>query len=214
MRCWSSFLVEISRSVRARQLRDLGSDASNFVHFHIQPIALDACLVVSFLVFVYFNATFMWRSNVIRLRKASSAAAWRNTRWYSEQASLPITNNEFEAALEKTGWDRWHLETGRRKLGMAISGGVDSMALAALYAELTSARRYSSVAHAFIVDHKVRQGSTEEAEWVAEQCRTKCMLWNAALTLRTMLIHYSWHGSLSPTSVLARRLRPSRPQAF
>lgn len=57
---------------------------------------------------------------------------------------------------------------------MAISGGVDSMALAALYAELRAARKYAATAHAFIVDHKVRSGSTEEAEWVAEQCRSKC----------------------------------------
>ena len=28
--------------------------------------------------------------------------------------------------------------------------------------------------HAFIVDHKARPESTEEAEWVAEQCRTQC----------------------------------------
>lgn len=27
--------------------------------------------------------------------------------------------------------------------------------------------------HAFIVDHKVRPESTEEAKWVAEQCRSK-----------------------------------------
>lgn len=59
---------------------------------------------------------------------------------------------------------------------MAISGGVDSMALAALYAELTAARKYPAIAHAFIVDHKVRPGSTEEAEWVAEQCRSKCRI--------------------------------------
>jgi hypothetical protein len=28
--------------------------------------------------------------------------------------------------------------------------------------------------HAFIVDHKARPESTEEAKWVAEQCRTQC----------------------------------------
>ncbi|KAF3035029.1 hypothetical protein E8E12_006283 [Didymella heteroderae] len=133
----------------------------------------------------------MWRSNVIRLRKASSAAAWRNTRWYSEQASLPITNNEFEAALHKTGWGRWHIESGRRKLGMAISGGVDSMALAALYAELMAARKLPSLAHAFIVDHKVRQGSTEEAEWVAEQCRAKFGMEASVLPL-------SWPADFDP----------------
>ncbi|KAJ4399140.1 hypothetical protein N0V91_009672 [Didymella pomorum] len=131
----------------------------------------------------------MWRSNVIRLRTASSAAAWRN-RWYS-QASLPVTNNEFEAALLKAGWDKWHLEAGRRKLGMAISGGVDSMALAALYAELTAARNYRSLAHAFIVDHKVRQGSTEEAEWVAEQCRRKFGMEASVLPL-------SWPADFDP----------------
>lgn len=63
------------------------------------------------------------------------------------------------------------------KSGFAISGGVDSMALAALFANPESLRKSERCrleAHAFIVDHKVRPESTEEAEWVAEQCRTKC----------------------------------------
>ncbi|KAF1930711.1 uncharacterized protein M421DRAFT_418194 [Didymella exigua CBS 183.55] len=133
----------------------------------------------------------MWRSNVIRLRNCSSAAAWRNTRWYSSQTSLPITNNEFEAALQRTGWDRFHFEHGRRKLGMAISGGVDSMALAALYAELIAVRNYPGLAHAFIVDHKVRPGSTEEAEWVAQQCRSKFGMEASVLPL-------SWPADFDP----------------
>jgi hypothetical protein len=176
-RCWSSRNFGAPCTTRAV---DLGSDASNFAHYQIQHIRIgrSVCFLLSLLCIVVpvrFNATaFMWRSNVIRLRKCSSAAAWRNTRWYSEQTSLPITNNEFEAALQKTGWGKWHMGSRRRTLGMAISGGVDSMALAALYAELMAARKYPNLAHAFIVDHKVRQGSTEEAEWVAEQCRTKC----------------------------------------
>lgn len=51
------------------------------------------------------------------------------------------------------------------------------MALAALFANAESSRkseRSQLEAHAFIVDHKVRPESTEEAEWVAEQCRSKC----------------------------------------
>lgn len=56
------------------------------------------------------------------------------------------------------------------------------MALAALYANVKSSQLYTSSAHAFIVDHKVRPESTEEAEWVAEQCRSKC---------RLSLMHYS-----------------------
>jgi tRNA(Ile)-lysidine synthase len=49
------------------------------------------------------------------------------------------------------------------------------MALAALYAKVRSSRDFMPPAHAFIVDHKVRPESTEEAQWVAEQCRSKCM---------------------------------------
>jgi tRNA(Ile)-lysidine synthase TilS/MesJ len=58
-------------------------------------------------------------------------------------------------------------------LGLAISGGVDSMALAAMYAHTQSANDSLPIAHGFIVDHKVRPESTEEAEWVAEQLRSK-----------------------------------------
>lgn len=94
---------------------------------------------------------------------------------------------------------------------MAISGGVDSMALAALYSELKLARNYLGMAHAFIVDHKVRSGSSEEAEWVAEQCRSKCRRPQCSPTLDAKLTRCSWHGSLSPASLLARRLRPPRP---
>lgn len=52
------------------------------------------------------------------------------------------------------------------------------MALASLFANTESSKTHERPrihAHAFIVDHKVRPESTEEAEWVAEQCRSKCM---------------------------------------
>lgn len=58
--------------------------------------------------------------------------------------------------------------------GFAISGGVDSMALAALYSQAQSINQFLPKAHGFIVDHKVRPESTEEAEWVAQQLRSKC----------------------------------------
>lgn len=48
------------------------------------------------------------------------------------------------------------------------------MALAALYAKAQSTNRFLPRAHGFVVDHKVRQESTEEAEWVAQQLRSKC----------------------------------------
>ena len=58
---------------------------------------------------------------------------------------------------------------------MAVSGGVDSTALAALCRGLTSEHIYPSKQHfavafkAFIVDHNAREGSSEEAERVRER---------------------------------------------
>jgi tRNA(Ile)-lysidine synthase len=48
------------------------------------------------------------------------------------------------------------------------------MALAALYFQAKKNHRLLPPAHGFIVDHKVRPESTEEAEWVAEQLLSKC----------------------------------------
>ncbi|KAF1841052.1 uncharacterized protein K460DRAFT_410444 [Cucurbitaria berberidis CBS 394.84] len=61
----------------------------------------------------------------------------------------------------------------KKPLGFAISGGVDSMALASLYAQARTTNPFLPMAHGFIVDHKVRPESTEEAEWVAQQLRGK-----------------------------------------
>lgn len=53
------------------------------------------------------------------------------------------------------------------------------MALAALYNQAQAANHVLPKAHGFIVDHKVRPESTEEAEWVAEQLRSKCEMCNS-----------------------------------
>ena len=58
-------------------------------------------------------------------------------------------------------------------IGIAISGGVDSMALATLYKEFREENPSAPKAYGFIVDHRVRPESTEEASWVAEQLRSK-----------------------------------------
>ncbi|CAE7010061.1 hypothetical protein P3342_003143 [Pyrenophora teres f. teres] len=71
----------------------------------------------------------------------------------------------------------------RKTLGFAISGGVDSMALAALYKEAQSLDDCLSKPHAFIVDHKVRPESTEEAEWVAQELRSKLGMESTILPL-------------------------------
>ncbi|KAF9082653.1 hypothetical protein BGX23_012230 [Mortierella sp. AD031] len=69
-----------------------------------------------------------------------------------------------------------------RNVGIAVSGGVDSMALATLLARHYSLQDRGDSAsdsdggckrttrlHAFIVDHKLRDNSTEEANYVAQQ---------------------------------------------
>lgn len=52
-------------------------------------------------------------------------------------------------------------------VGLAVSGGVDSMALATLYAKY----RHEGLPdlHGFIIDHKARPESAKEARWVADQ---------------------------------------------
>lgn len=48
------------------------------------------------------------------------------------------------------------------------------MALATLYTEAVGAKLLPSTCHAFIIDHKARPESAEEAQWVAEQLRSRC----------------------------------------
>ncbi|KAF1837256.1 hypothetical protein BDW02DRAFT_566311 [Decorospora gaudefroyi] len=117
----------------------------------------------------------MWRSNVLTLRSCSSTAGINyglNTRWYSAERRLPITHKDFEYALRRVfRWD--HKTESKMQLAFAISGGVDSMALAALYTEAKAANSLLPKPYGFIVDHRVRPESTEEAEWVSQQLRSK-----------------------------------------
>lgn len=59
-------------------------------------------------------------------------------------------------------------------VGLAISGGVDSMALASLYSTAHRDNKDLPIPYGIIVDHKARPESTEEAKWVAEELRSKC----------------------------------------
>ncbi|KAH7114373.1 PP-loop family-domain-containing protein [Dendryphion nanum] len=127
----------------------------------------------------------MWGSNGVVLRRCFSAVqpGRCQRRWNSNAfaSTEPIGPSEFLNALEAVySRSQWKAEDG---LGFAISGGVDSMALATLY---TIARRMDEtlpVPHGLIVDHKVRPGSTEEAEWVAEQLKLKLNMDSTILPL-------------------------------
>jgi tRNA(Ile)-lysidine synthase len=63
---------------------------------------------------------------------------------------------------------------GERKIGLAISGGVDSMALAYMCSKLQKQKAAGGQAgrpqfQAFIVDHAAREGSDTEAKAVAKR---------------------------------------------
>ncbi|KAH7414131.1 PP-loop family-domain-containing protein [Phaeosphaeria sp. MPI-PUGE-AT-0046c] len=57
------------------------------------------------------------------------------------------------------------------------------MALAHLYARAREANGYLPKAHGFVVDHKARPESTEEAHWVADQLRSRHDMQASVLTL-------------------------------
>ena len=57
--------------------------------------------------------------------------------------------------------------------GLAVSGGVDSMALARLCRDFRPTSRHEEIEfRPFIVDHKARPGSTEEAREVVSALKT------------------------------------------
>jgi hypothetical protein len=69
-----------------------------------------------------FDATalFMWRSNVLRLRKCSSAGVLRHgvqPRRYSSAKSLPVSEEEFTSVLRGIMPELWGVE-GNASLGM------------------------------------------------------------------------------------------------
>jgi tRNA(Ile)-lysidine synthase len=64
-----------------------------------------------------------------------------------------------------------------KPIGLAVSGGVDSMALATLCKKLFESQHENVELKAFIVDHKIRRESTMEAYKVANVLQQKCKLW-------------------------------------
>ncbi|KAG9228404.1 PP-loop family-domain-containing protein [Amylocarpus encephaloides] len=131
----------------------------------------------------------------------------------SQPRAKPIGIGDFAKALERP-W-RYSLSSigsSTRTLGLAISGGVDSMALAVLCSRLQSAPvpfseevetagnfkshvfRHLPIIDfkAFVVDHGVRIGSGEEAKWVAAILNSK--------GISTRVLKIDWHDLTDPVS--------------
>ncbi|PSR97342.1 hypothetical protein BD289DRAFT_480189 [Coniella lustricola] len=134
----------------------------------------------------------------------------------------PIAVDEFVNALRATCPPRFPgiaAELGRsRPVGLAISGGSDSMALAYLcwaarrqYSELRIADNPVSAFHCITVDHRLRQSSNQEALKVGQVVRER-------FGLQAQQLSIEWNDTLEAAGVahpkyltnfetLARRLR-------
>ncbi|ROV93040.1 hypothetical protein VPNG_09446 [Cytospora leucostoma] len=117
------------------------------------------------------------------------------------RTAKPVSIAEFVDAVQATCRPRFPGARGRqaRPVGLAISGGVDSMAMAYL---CSRAHRYhlalkvadNPVAcfHCVIVDHRMREGSDEEANAVKDVLLTR-------LGLRAHLLTIAWKDVLEGT---------------
>ncbi|OJD19102.1 tRNA(Ile)-lysidine synthetase [Emergomyces pasteurianus Ep9510] len=91
------------------------------------------------------------------------------------------------------------------RIGLAVSGGADSMALAFLCKQLISERLIPDLnVKPFIVDHRAREGSTEEAHKVAG--------WLEELGFDPSILTLRWPNGTDPSSLsdfetLARKFR-------
>ncbi|KAL4931526.1 tRNA lysidine(34) synthetase [Aspergillus undulatus] len=125
-------------------------------------------------------------------------------------SSGAIIASQFTNALSRTWFEARRLRPERttsilpRKLGLAVSGGADSMALAYLCRQWElqfRSRKDADVSvTAFVVDHKARPESTEEASIVAGYLRD--------LGITTQILQLDWSGiNNSALETQARRLR-------
>ncbi|KAK1597557.1 uncharacterized protein LY79DRAFT_624587 [Colletotrichum navitas] len=112
---------------------------------------------------------------------AAAAAAAAATRQYLHPTPKPVSLIEFTDALRAATPPRFpHARTSQpRRIGLAVSGGVDSMALAYLFNRLREVRPLMRIVDnpltkisALVVDHGLRPGSDAEAQNVARELRS------------------------------------------
>lgn len=107
----------------------------------------------------------------------------------------PVAQKKFDEILEP-------ICRGRKNLGLAISGGVDSMALAILCKRVRKFKMPSITA--FIVDHRLRPQSTTEAQSVANYL--------GQLGMKHEILTLNWGDVSNPSQIAnlestARRMR-------
>ncbi|KAK5815096.1 PP-loop family-domain-containing protein [Linnemannia elongata] len=112
-----------------------------------------------------------WISLLESAAARATAIRHRQHQYYQSASSLAAAAESQKEQLFGNGGK----DAPEQNVGIAVSGGVDSMALATLLARHYSLQSRGSIdstttkLHAFIVDHKLRDNSTEEANYVAQQ---------------------------------------------
>lgn len=113
----------------------------------------------------------------------------------------PITAAEFAQVMQPFGIAPDH------RLGIAVSGGVDSMALLRLAVEWHRGRLLSPL-FVFSVNHDLRPEAAEEVLWVSEQCRSIGM--DSQLAIRHVPLKIFWPDKSLPYSKLQAEARHAR----
>ncbi|MCJ1472511.1 hypothetical protein MMC13_001159 [Lambiella insularis] len=123
-------------------------------------------------------------------------------------AAIPITVPEFSAAL-RNAWAPKH-KPPVHHLGLAVSGGVDSMALAYLCRQIQLQEELKENGklelHAFVVDHKARRESTTEAMLVSQRLEE--------LRIPSTILTLKWNVPLQWTEPLERSSFESEARRF
>ncbi|KAF9152719.1 hypothetical protein BG015_004813 [Linnemannia schmuckeri] len=101
---------------------------------------------------------------------ASYATTFRHRHQRLQDTSYPARIDESPRQEQRENGNK---DAAERNIGIAVSGGVDSMALATLlarhYPQSPGINGTVTRLHAFIVNHRLRDNSTEEADYVAQQ---------------------------------------------
>lgn len=145
-------------------------------------------------------------SNVLRLRARRPLGHhyYFSPRRRYNSSTEPISDTEFLEAWTSVASGGVLVP----EMGLAVSGGVDSMALATLYARAEKSLSSLPRCHGIIVDHKVRPESSEEAEWVAEQLRSNCKSPIPGVLRKALLTGISWNEVFHHQAPMAEGFRP------
>ncbi|KAK4153872.1 hypothetical protein C8A00DRAFT_14934 [Chaetomidium leptoderma] len=141
------------------------------------------------------------------------------------RSARAITPHEFLEALQATCAPRFPKARGRthRPIALAVSGGVDSMALAYLCTKIRQTDHWFKVADhpvsnpfGLIVDHGLREGSADEASNVAEVINKKLGMKSHILKVRwgEVIGEDANPNDLPNVETLARYLRYRRLGTF